>query len=110
MRLNEGMWKTCEDYHGSSVAKDEYGKLLDHFVKYAMALPGTHVSEICKAAEHALTAYAPRSSYKVGFDSKVAPIAGMLPTGVREWVARNGVYGVLSPAGTVEGYNVVAIS
>lgn len=99
----------CEDEQGSTIAKDTYGKMMDHFTKYAGVTESTHVSEICKAAEHALTAQAPRSSYKVGFDSKAAPIAGMLPTGVREWVARNGIYGLLSPAGTVEGYKVTSI-
>jgi len=79
---------------------------MDHFHYYAELQPGTHVSEVCKAAEHALTAYVPRSSYKVGIDSKLAPIVGMLPTGVREWIARHGIYGILSPAKTVEGYNV----
>ena len=42
----------------------------------------------------------------VGIDSKLAPIAGMLPTGAREWLARNGIYGFLSPAKTVKGYRV----
>ena len=106
IKLSEKMWKLCEDKQGSSIAKDTYGKMMDHFHLYAELQPGTHVSEVCKAAEHALTAHSPRSSYKVGIDSKLAPIAGMLPTGVREWVARNGIYGVLSPAKTVEGYQV----
>lgn len=106
MKLTEKMWKLCEDQLGSSIAKDTYGKMMDHFNQYAALQPGTHVSQVCKAAEHALTAYKPRSSYKVGIDSKLAPLAGMLPTGAREWVARHGIYGILSPAGTVKGYQV----
>lgn len=106
MKLSEKMWKLCEDKEGSDIAKRKYGAMLDHFNVYAEIQPGTHVSEICKAAEHALTSQYPRSSYKVGIDSKLAPIVGMLPTGVREWIARNGIYGVLSPAKTVKGYQV----
>jgi len=106
MKLTEKMWKGCEDEQGSSIAKDMYGKMMEHFFLYAELQPGTHVSEICKAAEHALTAHSPRSSYKVGIDSKLAPIVGMMPTGAREWIARNGIYGVLSPAKTVKGYQV----
>lgn len=106
MKLTEKMWKMCEDQEGSSVAKDTYGKMMEHFFLYSELQPGTHVSEVAKAAEHALTAHSPRSSYKVGIDSKLAPIVGMMPTGAREWIARNGIYGVLSPAKTVKGYQV----
>lgn len=105
-KLSDKMWKACEDKMGSTKAKDEFGPLLDHFMKYSALTPGTHVSEVCKAAENALTAYRPRSSYKVGIDSKLAPIVGMLPTGVREKIATHGMYGILSPAGTVKGYVV----
>ncbi|CAB9512689.1 beta-hydroxybutyrate dehydrogenase, mitochondrial [Seminavis robusta] len=106
IKLTEKMWKMCEDQEGSSIAKDTYGKMMEHFQLYAELQPGTHVSEVSKAAEQALTAHSPRSSYKVGIDSKLAPIVGMFPTGVREWIARNGIYGVLSPAKTVPGYRV----
>ena len=64
IRLSEKMWKQCEDKQGSSIAKDTFGKMMDHFHEYAALQPGTHVSEVCKAAEHALTAHSPRSSYK----------------------------------------------
>jgi hypothetical protein len=106
MKLIEKTWKMCEDQQGSSIAKDTYGKMFEHFALYSELQPGTHVSEICKAAEHALTSHSPRSSYKIGIDSKVAPLAGMLPTGARECLARHGIYGVLSPAKTVQGYRV----
>lgn len=106
MKLSAKMWKLCEEQQGSTIAKDTYGKMLDHFSYYAELQPGTPVGEVCKVAEHALTAHSPRSSYKVGIDSKLAPLVGMLPTGVREWIARNGIYGVLSPAKSVQGYQV----
>ncbi len=105
-KLTDQMWKACEDHLGSSKAKDEFGPLMDHFMEYSEKVPGTHVTEVCKAAEHALTAYRPRSSYKVGIDSKLAPIVGMLPTGARELISLHGMYGILSPAGTVKGYRV----
>jgi NAD(P)-dependent dehydrogenase (short-subunit alcohol dehydrogenase family) len=73
-KLTEKMWKICEGKLGSTVAKDEFGILMDHFTKYSALQPGTHVSEVSKAAEHALLAKVPRSSYKVGIDSKLAPI------------------------------------
>lgn len=105
-KLTDKMWKLCESSQGSSVAKQEFGPLMDHFLKYSVLQPGTHVSEVAKAAEHGLLAKVPRSSYKVGIDSKLAPIVGMMPTGMRETIARHGIYGILSPAGTVKGYHV----
>jgi NAD(P)-dependent dehydrogenase (short-subunit alcohol dehydrogenase family) len=106
LKLTDAMWKACENNLKSSIAHDEYGKMMDHFLEYSSLQPGTHVSKVVEAAEHALTSPVPRSSYKVGIDSKLAPIVGMMPTGMREWVARNGIYGFLSPAGTVKGYHV----
>lgn len=105
-KLTDKMWKVCEAKQGSSIAKNEFGPLMDHFLKYSALQPGTHVSKVAEAAEHALLATVPRSSYKVGIDSKLAPIVGMMPTGMRETIARHGMYGVLSPAGTVKGYQV----
>lgn len=106
LKLTEKMWTACEASLGSSKARDTYGMMMDHFLQYSELQPGTHVSQVVAAADHALRAPIPRSSYKVGIDSKLAPIVGMMPTGMREWVARNGIYGVLSPAGTVPGYAV----
>lgn len=100
-KLTVNMWKATGDK-----AKQEFGPLLQHFMKYSSLQPGTHVSEVAKAAEHGLLAKIPRTSYKVGIDSKLAPIVGMMPTGMRETIARHGIYGILSPAGTVKGYQV----
>jgi len=106
-KISSSMWKACEEKLGSTQAKDEYGNMLDHFTKYSALQPGTHVSKVVEAAtEHALLSQIPRSSYKVGIDSKLAPIVGMMPTGVREFITRHGIYGKLSPAGTVTGYKV----
>jgi hypothetical protein len=91
---------------GSTVAKDKFGPLLDHFTRYSALQPGTHVSEVRKAAEHALLAPIPRSSYKIGIDSILAPIVGLMPTGMCEKITRHGIYGVLSPAGTVKDYQM----
>jgi short-subunit dehydrogenase len=107
LKLTETMWKQCEQNLGSTVAKDEYrGTMMDHFLEYSSLQPGTHVSKVVEAAEQALLSIVPRTSYKVGVDSKLAPIVGLMPTGMREWIARNGIYSVLSPAGTVKGYQV----
>ena len=106
IELTNKMWKICEEKQGSTVAKDEYGELMNHFTRYSAAQPGTHVSAVSKAAEHALLSNVPRSSYKVGIDSKLAPIVGMMPTGMREKIAIHGIYGILSPAGTIKGYRV----
>jgi hypothetical protein len=65
-KLTEQMWKDCEKIHGSTVAKDEFGPLMNHFLKYSALQPGTHVSQVCKAAKYALRAKVPRTSYKVG--------------------------------------------
>lgn len=106
-KLTAKMWELCQaKMGGSTKAKDTFGGLMDHFMEYSALQPGTHVSVVCQAAEHGLLAPVPRSSYKVGIDSKLAPIVGMLPTGMRETIARHGIYGILSPAGTVPGYKV----
>jgi hypothetical protein len=106
-KISKRMWKSCENKLGSNIAKDEYGNMLDHFTEYSALTPGTHVSKIVEATEHALLSKIPKSSYKVGIDSKLAPIVGMMPTGVRELITRHGIYGILSPVnGTISGYKV----
>jgi NAD(P)-dependent dehydrogenase (short-subunit alcohol dehydrogenase family) len=37
-KLMAQMWQQCEQQHGSTIAKDEYGPLLDHFVKVRMLM------------------------------------------------------------------------
>ena len=81
-KLVDSMYEACKkNMNGSNVAKDEFGEMHTHFINYQAAEPGTHVSQIAVAAEHALTAIYPRSSYKVGIDSKLGAIVGMFPTG-----------------------------
>ena len=52
-KLTDKMWKVCEAKQGSSIAKNEFGPLMDHFLKYSALQPGTHVSKVAEAAEHA---------------------------------------------------------
>ena len=103
-KLTEAFWTAIGSQ--ADVAKKEYGPMMDHFLHYSALQPGTHVSKVSEAAELALLSPVPRTSYKVGIDSKLAPIVGMMPTGMRETIARHGIYGILSPAGTVKGYQV----
>ncbi len=101
LRRSNKMWEDCKRKFKSDVAKKEYGDILDHFIKYSEAQPGTHVSKVVEACEKALRAWRPTTSYKVGIDSWLAPFPGMLPTGAREYIANNGIYGFLSPIGSI---------
>jgi len=67
-------------------AKEEYAPLVNTFIEFGLAQPGTHVSQVAFAMEKALTAEEPRLRYFVGFDSMVSPIVGLLPTNLREWL------------------------
>jgi hypothetical protein len=69
-------------------AQEEYGQLLEQFIKYSAEQPGTHVSEVAKTMQVVLAAGRPYSSYKVGADSKAAPIVGSLPVTVSEWIIK----------------------
>jgi len=42
-----------------------------------------------------LTAGRPLSSYKVGADSKAAPIVGSLPVSVSEWIIKKSMFNTL---------------
>jgi NAD(P)-dependent dehydrogenase (short-subunit alcohol dehydrogenase family) len=66
------------------VAMEEYGHLVDAFLKFSEEQPGTHPREVGFAMEEALGAHRPALRYKVGMDSKASPIVGLLPTIVRE--------------------------
>lgn len=106
-KLTAKMWTACrEESGGSTVAEDEFGPVMDHFIKHATLMPGTHVSKVVEACQHALLAPVPRTSYKVGIDSKLGAIVGMLPTGIREWITLHGIYGIIGPAGTLKGYKI----
>ncbi len=45
---------------------------------------GTHPRYVGYAMETAMTVARPALRYKVGIDSKLSPIVGLLPTGLRE--------------------------
>ena len=78
-----------------SQAQEEYGPLLEKFIQYSTEQPGTHVSEVAKTMAVVLTAGRPYSSYKVGPDSKAAPIVGSLPVPVSEWIIKKSMFGRL---------------
>jgi len=63
------MWQVCESKLGISKVKDTFGPAIDRFIEYSALQPGTHVTKVCEAAEHALLANVPRSSHKVGISS-----------------------------------------
>ena len=65
-------YNECEKISGNSNAKEEYKTMTDHFSKYCHDSPKVHVMETVHACEHALLSKVPRSSYKVGVDSKVS--------------------------------------
>lgn len=69
--------------------------MLEKFIKYSAEQPGTHVSEVAKTMSVVLTAGRPFSSYKVGPDSKAAPIVGSLPVTVSEWIIKKSMFGTL---------------
>lgn len=106
LKITDKMWEACREELGSDLARDEFGPMMEHFIEHADKMPGTHVSEVVNACEHALLSHVPRTSYKVGIDSKVGAIVGMMPTGLREFITLNGIYGFLGPAGPLSGYKV----
>ena len=93
LELTRRMWEECEKLQGDNRARDEYGSLLEAFVRYSEAQPGTHVSRVADAVLELMEANRPLSSYKVGPDSKAAPFVGMMPTGVREFIVKYSMFG-----------------
>jgi len=79
--LTEQTWKLMPPR-----AREEYGPLLDAFTKFSDEQPGTHPRYVAYAMEEAMTAGIPSLRYKVGFDSKVSPIVGLLPTDWRDFL------------------------
>ncbi len=62
------------------------------FVAFSDAEPGTHVSAVAATMADILRAHRPRATYKVGPDSAAAPIVGLLPTAVREFIVKWSMY------------------
>jgi len=73
-------------------AKEEYSKFVDAFIDFGMSQPGTHVSEVAFTIEKALTVGEPSLRYCVGFDSKVSPIVGLLPTKWKEYLILSSMF------------------
>jgi len=65
-------------------ARAEYGGFVDAFTQFSEEQKGTHPRYVALAMETALRAGTPLLRYRVGVDSKVSPIVGLLPTGLRE--------------------------
>jgi NAD(P)-dependent dehydrogenase (short-subunit alcohol dehydrogenase family) len=75
-------------------AREEYGGFVDAFTKFSEEQKGTHPRFVALAMETALRAGNPLLRYRVGVDSKVSPIVGLLPTGLRETMLSKAMYGV----------------
>ena len=92
LKMKDTMWKDCKKLHGSNVAEDEYGDMLQTFIEYSHNEPGTHVSEVAKTMAQIMAAHRPNATYKVGPDSKAAPVVGLLPTYIREFIVKYSMY------------------
>lgn len=77
------------------IAIIRYGELLDTFIKFSANEPGTHVSQVAQTMGDIMAAHRPMACYKVGIDSKAAPIVGLLPTAIRETVVKYSMYKIL---------------
>ena len=73
-------------------AKEEYGHLVEKFVKFNEKEPGIHPKFVAQAMLEAMLVDDPPLRYKVGFESKVSPIVGLLPTKMREWMLRKAMF------------------
>ena len=93
LKMTEKMWADCEALNkGSGIAKEEFGTLLQTFIEYSANEPGTHVSEVAKTMGQIMAAHRPNATYKVGPDSKAAPVVGLLPTAIREFIVKYSMY------------------
>ncbi|KAH8062287.1 DUF4116-containing protein [Aureococcus anophagefferens] len=81
LKLNDQMWAACKARLGTDQAKDEYGPLLDTFIKYS------------PRGEGHPRAGRPLHGYKVGPDSRATPVAGLLPVPLQDFVMKAQVYG-----------------
>lgn len=98
LQLQTDMWNSCQKALGSNVAAEEYESMVQDFTDFSAKQPATHVSVFVAAMVTCMTSARPLSSYKVGVDSKVAPIVGCLPTGIRETIVLSSMYGRLGSA------------
>jgi len=87
--LLERTWKLMP-----AQAKAEYGGFVDAFTKFSDEQPGTHPRYVALAMESAMSAASPPLRYRVGIDSKISPIVGLIPTGLRESMLSKAMYGV----------------
>jgi len=75
-------------------AKTEYGGFVDAFTLFSEKEKGTHPRFVALAMERAMRAGNPALRYRVGIDSKISPIVGLIPTGLRESILSKAMYGV----------------
>jgi len=75
-------------------AEKEYGGFVEAFTKFSEEQKGTHPRYVALAMEEALRAHTPFLRYRVGVDSKISPIVGVLPTGLRESMLSKAMYGL----------------
>ena len=61
-------------------------------VVFFFSLQGTHVSEVAKTMAQIMGAHRPNATYKVGPDSKAAPVVGLLPMPIREFIVKKSMY------------------
>ena len=93
IKLNNAMWAGCKARYRDDRARDEYGRLLDHFVKYSVEKnDATHVSYVAKRIRTALAAGRPLHGYKVGPDSRATPIVGLLPVPIQDFTSHSLVF------------------
>jgi NAD(P)-dependent dehydrogenase (short-subunit alcohol dehydrogenase family) len=89
MAIMEKMWGEMP-----TAAKPEYKWLAEAFIDYNNNEPGTHKREVAYMMENILKVGRPTMNYKVGHDSKAAPIAGCLPWKVQEWLVKLSMFKV----------------
>jgi len=87
MALMDRMWSEMP-----KAAKPEYWWICERFIEYNNNDPGTHKSVVAETMEHIMELGRLTMSYKVGPDSKAAPIAGLLPWKVQEWLVKKATF------------------
>lgn len=87
MKLLEDVMK-----EGGPKALEEYGELLDKFLAFSDAQPGTHPDVVAEAVWTAVQSNDFKLRHKVGFDSKASPFVGLLPTAWRESLLRTSMF------------------